>query len=186
MDHSLGLVTNLTAELRCTQCNTLLEHVSSFAHEGRPYCHLDYHELFAPRCYHCKTSIADERFVTVTDPGLSGGSIRYYHELHFFCAECGDPFLHPSASSAAPKGQKPRLHENQENELGYTVFRGHPYCESCHVRLRMPKCAGCGRSIREEVVEALDRKWHHQCFACTVSVYQSSLQKGGCLRLGSG
>jgi LIM domain len=30
---------------RCTVCNGLLEHVSSYEHEGRPYCHLDYHEV---------------------------------------------------------------------------------------------------------------------------------------------
>lgn len=151
---------------KCSECGELLEHVSSYEHEGKPYCHLDYHDLFAPKCYHCQTAIADERFITVNDPGLDGGTTRYYHELHFFCAECGDPFLHPSASSAAPKGQKPRPHEVHHNDLGYTVYRGHAYCEACHVRLRMPKCAGCKRSIRDEVVEALDRKWHFHCFVC--------------------
>ncbi|KAG9040612.1 hypothetical protein FS837_000410 [Tulasnella sp. UAMH 9824] len=151
---------------KCSECSELLEHVSSYEHNGKPYCHLDYHDLFAPKCYHCKTAIADERFITVNDPGLDGGDTRYYHELHFFCAECGDPFLHPSASSAAPKGQKPRPHEAHHNDLGYTVYRGHAYCEACHVRLRMPKCTGCKKSIRDEVVEALGGKWHFHCFVC--------------------
>lgn len=31
---------------RCTVCKELLEHVSSYEHDGRPYCHLDYHEVF--------------------------------------------------------------------------------------------------------------------------------------------
>ena len=30
---------------RCTVCDELLEHVSSYEHEGQPYCHLDYHEV---------------------------------------------------------------------------------------------------------------------------------------------
>ena len=30
---------------KCTVCQCLLEHVSSYEHEGRPYCHLDYHEV---------------------------------------------------------------------------------------------------------------------------------------------
>lgn len=30
---------------RCTVCDALLEHVSSYEHEGRAYCHLDYHEV---------------------------------------------------------------------------------------------------------------------------------------------
>ena len=30
---------------RCTVCHELLEHVSSYEHEGQLYCHLDYHEV---------------------------------------------------------------------------------------------------------------------------------------------
>ncbi len=30
---------------KCSVCSTPLEHVSSYEHEGRPYCHLDYHEV---------------------------------------------------------------------------------------------------------------------------------------------
>lgn len=29
----------------CTTCRMPLEHVSSFEHEGKPYCHMDYHEV---------------------------------------------------------------------------------------------------------------------------------------------
>ena len=32
---------------RCTICSELLEHVSSYERDGRPYCHLDYHEVRA-------------------------------------------------------------------------------------------------------------------------------------------
>ena len=35
----------LTLSSRCTVCKELLEHVSSYEHNGRPYCHLDYHEV---------------------------------------------------------------------------------------------------------------------------------------------
>ena len=98
----------------CTVCDTSLEHVSSYEHEGRPYCHLDYHEVcvyffsilliffkkkqaFAPRCYSCKTAIIDEQFISLDDPTLGK---RTYHTQHFFCSECGDPFLDPSAPLA--------------------------------------------------------------------------------------
>lgn len=30
---------------KCCTCGELLEHVSSYEHDGRPYCHLDYHEV---------------------------------------------------------------------------------------------------------------------------------------------
>ena len=35
---------------RCTVCNEPLEHVNSYGHEGRPYCHLDYHEVRSSLC----------------------------------------------------------------------------------------------------------------------------------------
>ncbi|KAI4130291.1 MAG: hypothetical protein LQ347_003446, partial [Umbilicaria vellea] len=49
----------------------------------RFYCHLDFHELFSPRCRSCKTPIEGEVVVAC------GGE---WHVGHFFCAECGDPF----------------------------------------------------------------------------------------------
>ncbi|KAH7098395.1 hypothetical protein BKA62DRAFT_759348 [Auriculariales sp. MPI-PUGE-AT-0066] len=141
---------------KCSICSELLEHVSAYEYAGRPFCHLDYHENFAPRCYHCKTPIADEQFVTIEDDALPGGR-RMYHEHHFFCAECGDPFV-----EAKMKRGK------QEDDVGFTVYRGHAYCENCHVRLRLPKCKKCKKPLRDHTpaVEALGGKWCWECFTC--------------------
>ncbi|KAI0044959.1 hypothetical protein FA95DRAFT_1561673 [Auriscalpium vulgare] len=156
---------------RCSDCRELLEYVSSYEHDGKPYCHLDYHERFAPRCYHCKTAIVDERFITLDDHELGK---RTYHGQHFFCSECGDPFLAPAGPQ--PAGTRGELTftgdgEFEDDDVGFTVYKGYPYCESCHVRLRSPKCKGCKKIIRDgtNAVEALGGKWHFQCFTCTVS-----------------
>jgi hypothetical protein len=45
------------------------------------YCHLDYHELFSPRCKHCDTPIENEVISALGNK---------YHPGHFFCAGCGD------------------------------------------------------------------------------------------------
>lgn len=151
---------------RCTICNELLEHVSSYEHEGKPYCHLDYHEAFAPRCFHCKTAIIDERFITLDDSALGK---RTYHEQHFFCAECGDPFLAPSGTTSR-SGELNVSGDGdfEDDNVCFTVYKGYPYCEVCHVRLRMPKCKSCKRSIRDgkRAVEALGGKWCWECFVC--------------------
>ncbi|KAI6040897.1 hypothetical protein EDC04DRAFT_2566444, partial [Pisolithus marmoratus] len=151
---------------RCTICNELLEHVSSYEHEGKPYCHLDYHETFAPRCFHCKTAIIDERFITLDDPALGK---RTYHEQHFFCSECGDPFLAPSGTTSR-SGELSVSGDGdfEDDNVCFTVHKGYPYCEACHVRLRMPKCKSCKRSIRDgmRAVEALGGKWCWECFVC--------------------
>jgi len=99
-----------------------------------------------------------------------------YQEQHFFCAECGDPFLPPASSShfKSPHHQH-QLNRNfvgdgnfSEDGVGFTVYKGHPYCEACHVRLRLPKCKRCKKSIRDgsRAVEALGGKWCWECFVC--------------------
>lgn len=127
---------------------------------------------FAPRCFHCKTAIVDEQFITLDDPELGK---RTYHEQHFFCAECGDPFLPPRVPgdhanrSFAGDGT---FRGDDDDDVGFTVYKGHPYCEPCHVRLRMPKCKKCKRSIRDgkRAVEALGGKWCWECFTCSVRI----------------
>ncbi|KAH0580837.1 hypothetical protein H2248_011995 [Termitomyces sp. 'cryptogamus'] len=153
---------------RCTVCGELLEHVSSYEWEGKAYCHLDYHENFAPKCYSCKTPIYEERFISLDDPSLGK---RAYHEQHFFCAECGDPFLAPSIDHPSSRTGELAVTGDGDfasDDVGFTVYRGHPYCEACHVRLRLPKCKLCKRSIRDrdQAVEALGGKWCWSCFVC--------------------
>ncbi|WVW79682.1 hypothetical protein I302_101652 [Kwoniella bestiolae CBS 10118] len=150
----------------CAECGELLEHVSSYEWEGKAYCHLDFHDKFAHRCHHCQTPIVDPRFVTLNDPILGQ---RYYHELHFFCSECGDPFLDPSKSSA-PGTEKVREgdEDEEENETSaFVIQKGHPYCERCHLRLHKPKCKACSKPIPDLAINAMGAKWHKECFVCS-------------------
>lgn len=175
---------------RCSHCAEPLEHVAFYEHEGKAYCHLDYYELWARRCFHCRTPIVDERFIRVDDPDLGktcapaggdgqeqGDTTRYYHDLHFFCANCGDPFLDPKAAANGHDGSvcKPFL-----------VHRGYPYCSPCHDRLHLPHCRGCEGVIRPEeemltfnpgkaaapakkggVSRPRGDKWHERCLRCS-------------------
>ncbi|WVR04102.1 hypothetical protein IAU60_001101 [Kwoniella sp. DSM 27419] len=149
----------------CAECGELLEHVSSYEWEGKAYCHLDYHDKFAHRCHHCRTPIVETRFVTLNDPILGQ---RYYHELHFFCSECGDPFLDPSKSSAPGTETSRSTEEDDEGETNaFVIHRGHPYCERCHLRLHKPKCKACNQPIPDVAINAMGAKWHQECFLCS-------------------
>jgi hypothetical protein len=105
----------------------------------RFYCHLDWHERFAPRCKHCRTPILGEAVVAL------GSS---WHPGHFFCAECGDPF---SAGDT------------------HIEVDGYAWCVSCGTKRterRAPKCRGCRAPVIGEYIIAFGGEWHDMCFRC--------------------
>ncbi|CAK7263892.1 hypothetical protein SEPCBS57363_000796 [Sporothrix epigloea] len=107
----------------------------------RFFCHLDWHEQFAPRCKHCTTPIVGEHVVALGE---------HWHVGHFFCAECGDPFG-PGAT-----------HIEKD---------GYAWCVSCQTRRterRAPKCRACGKAVIGQYVQALAAEWHEDCFRCAV------------------
>jgi paxillin len=105
----------------------------------RFYCHLDYHELFSPRCRSCKTPIETEVVLAC------GGS---WHVGHFFCAECGDPF---------------------DAKTPFVEKDGYAWCVGCHAGRFSGKCSGCRRPVVEGGITALGGEWHEGCFCCVVS-----------------
>ena len=105
----------------------------------RFYCHLDFHELFSPRCRSCKTPIEGEVVLAC------GGE---WHKGHFFCAQCGDPF---------------------DEKTPFVEKDGYAWCVGCHAGRFNGKCKGCRKVILEQGVQALGGEWHEGCFCCVVS-----------------
>ncbi|KAI0905547.1 hypothetical protein F4824DRAFT_493054 [Ustulina deusta] len=105
----------------------------------RFYCHLDWHELFAPQCKHCKTPILGEHVVALGE---------HWHYGHFFCAECGDPF---------------------EQGMTHIEKDGYAWCVACQTKRterRAPKCRRCKKAVIGQYVKALGAEWHDECFRC--------------------
>ncbi|TAQ87935.1 hypothetical protein B7494_g3740 [Chlorociboria aeruginascens] len=105
----------------------------------RYYCHLDWHEQFAPKCKHCKTPIIGEAMVAVGE---------HWHYGHFFCAECGDPF------------EKGSSHIEKD---------GYAWCLSCQTKRterQAPKCKKCKCPVIGQYVVAMGGEWHEECFRC--------------------
>ncbi|KAI1137951.1 hypothetical protein F5Y05DRAFT_66804 [Hypoxylon sp. FL0543] len=105
----------------------------------RFYCHLDWHELFAPRCRHCRTPILGEHVVALG---------AHWHYGHFFCAECGDPF------------ERGATHIEKD---GYAWCVG---CQTKRTERRAPKCRACRAAVIGQYVRALGGEWHDECFRC--------------------
>ncbi|KAF2747260.1 hypothetical protein M011DRAFT_467783 [Sporormia fimetaria CBS 119925] len=102
----------------------------------RFFCHLDFHELFSPRCKSCKTPIEGEVVVACG---------AEWHVGHFFCAQCGDPF-----DSTTPFVEKD----------------GYAWCVGCHTNRFSTKCKKCRKPVTDTVVKALGAEWHADCFCC--------------------
>lgn len=105
----------------------------------RFFCHLDWHEQFAPRCKHCKTPILGEHIVALG---------AHWHYGHFFCAECGDPF---------------------DRGMTHIEKDGWAWCVSCQTKRterRAPKCRKCKVAVIGQYVRALGGEWHDECFRC--------------------
>ncbi|RFU30004.1 hypothetical protein B7463_g6339, partial [Scytalidium lignicola] len=105
----------------------------------RFYCHLDWHENFAPRCKHCTTPIIGEHVVALGE---------HWHYGHFFCAECGDPF---------------------EQGMTHIEKDGYAWCLGCQTKRterRAPKCKKCRQPVIGQYVQALGGEWHDACFRC--------------------
>lgn len=116
-----------------------LEHEDGFDQALRFYCHLDFHEMFSPRCKSCKTPIEGEVVVACG---------AEWHVGHFFCAQCGDPF-----DSSTPFVEK----------------EGYAWCVGCHTNRFSTKCRKCRKPVTDTVVKALGAEWHVNCFVCMVS-----------------
>ncbi|ESZ91638.1 hypothetical protein SBOR_7969 [Sclerotinia borealis F-4128] len=105
----------------------------------RFYCHLDWHELYAPSCKHCKTPIIGEHAVALGE---------HWHYGHFFCAECGDPF---------------------EQGMTHIEKDGYAWCLPCQTKRterKAPKCKRCKKAVLGQYVQALGGEWHDECFRC--------------------
>lgn len=105
----------------------------------RFYCHLDWHEAFAPRCKHCSTPILGEHIVALGE---------HWHYGHFFCAECGDPFMQGAT------------HIEKD---------GWAWCVKCQTKRterRAPKCRKCRGAVIGEYIQAIGGEWHESCFRC--------------------
>lgn len=145
----------------CYQCKEVVE--SAFVIAKDKTFHADHF-----RCDTCKQPLGGKPFIEKDDKffceddyyaafnprcGHCGEVIKgqyisaldqSWHPDHFVCTECASPFT----------GNQFRKHGNK------------PYCEEHFRQLFAENCAKCGKIIEGQVFEALEKKFHLDCFVC--------------------
>ncbi|BFU18662.1 LIM domain containing protein [Entamoeba histolytica HM-1:IMSS-B] len=71
---------------------------------------------------------------------------KTYHSECFVCTKCSKPFPTPS----------------------FFQKDGNPYCEECYKEECAAKCSNCGKPIIGPSLSALGKKYHPECFVCSV------------------
>jgi paxillin len=87
------------------------------------------------------------------------------------CPACGE-YVTDAATSALGKTWHPEHLKCKEcgELLSSVAFEGHDgcvYCEKHYSSRFAAACGGCGKLIVGGYLEALDQKWHEECFVCT-------------------
>ena len=96
----------------CATCNQELGMKNFFERDGKPYCELDYHTMFSPRCAACEGPILD-KCVSALD--------KTWHPEHFVCAGCSRTF--------GDDGYHEREGQAYCKECYYSAFA--PKCGGC-------------------------------------------------------
>ena len=110
---------------------------------GKPYLEHDSHFYCEADYYEqfnpkCHTCHTTIKGAYISALGAS------YHPHCFTCAHCHQPFT----------------------DNHYRQHNGQPYCEPHFAQLCAPPCATCGQPITSAIFEALDHKYHLDCFVC--------------------
>lgn len=98
---------------RCSHCGMGLELSQFYEKDQRLFCHLDFHQLFSPKCQLCKNAIENK--------GIYAQG-KYWHIDHFFCTNCSKS-----------------LNENEP----YYILDDQAICEDCQYQKALIKCWKC-------------------------------------------
>ncbi|XP_076344455.1 leupaxin-like isoform X2 [Tachypleus tridentatus] len=186
----------------CKHCNEELGTKNFFERDGDPYCEMDYHNIFSPRCAYCNGPILDKCVMALD---------KTWHPEHFFCTQCGQqfdedgfherdgkPYCHEDYYELfAPKcgGCNRPITENYISALNnqwhpgcfvcwdcrqpfnggsFYDHEGQPYCEIHYHAKRGSLCAGCHKPISGRCITAMFRKFHPEHFVCSFCLKQLS------------
>ncbi|XP_076368224.1 PDZ and LIM domain protein 7-like isoform X7 [Tachypleus tridentatus] len=88
------------------------------------------------------------------------------------CASCGSPIRGPFIIAMSKTWCPDHFHCSNAQcrrplqDVGFVEEQGQMYCESCYEAYLAPICAKCGKRVKGDCLNALDKQWHPDCFTC--------------------
>jgi len=128
----------------CFRCSTC-----STALGGKAFIEKD-NDIFCEACYYTAFNPKCAHCDEVIKGQYISALGKSWHPDHFVCTECAKPF----------EGNQFHKHNDR------------PYCEKHFNELFAEACAKCGLKIEGQVFEALDKKYHLDCFTCSVGDHE--------------
>ena len=129
----------------CTNCDVSLGGLKFIPSKNNPnsiFCESCYQQVNAPICTICSHCILETNFLN-----LEGG--KPCHELCLSCSICSMPARDPATD---------QLHIHSQDG----VF----YCKTHYVEKFAEKCFGCSFGIDGTYLNAMNKRWHKECFCC--------------------
>lgn len=131
---------------KCHNCACLFDADATFYEKDEnPFCEDCNTKLFLT-CPTCDKLIDEDDTTGVAALG------RNYHGECFTCGHCAKTFEGNLFYTATDPGSGLRK----------------AFCEEDYCALFLPKCTGCGESLKEDGLSACGSAWHHDCFKCSV------------------
>lgn len=66
-----------------------------------------------------------------------------------------------------------------ESSTPFVERDGYAWCIRCHTNRQSAKCKRCKKPVTDLVVSALGSEWHNNCFSCSVSKPQITINESG-------
>eukprot|EP00823_Brevimastigomonas_motovehiculus_P007099 TRINITY_DN6113_c0_g1_i1.p1 TRINITY_DN6113_c0_g1~~TRINITY_DN6113_c0_g1_i1.p1 ORF type:complete len:577 (-),score=171.57 TRINITY_DN6113_c0_g1_i1:657-2387(-) len=119
-------------------------------------------------CTQCKTSLGGKAYIEKDEKFYCEDD--YYSLFNPRCAHCNEvikgPYINAMDKTWHPDHFVCTNCSKSFNGIQFLKNNDKPYCEECFQKLFSEKCARCGQPILGPVFEAVEKKYHLDCFVC--------------------
>ena len=135
-----------------------------FERDSKPYCEADFSRLFCEKCPACDEYVLVDGVMALNKTWHA--EVRQRHPL--LCGVCW--FQSPFVFLSSRRSQQHLVCKHCSARLEESAHEGddgNVYCKEHFLQLFAEACGSCGKPIEGEAIDALDKRYHADCFVCS-------------------